>query len=64
LLVINKDNMNKLILKIASISLIAILVANIILFAFGKIKVLLFWIVIIAGFVIAKYLLPLLRKKV
>jgi len=52
-----------MIVKMASIALIAILVANIVLFAFGKIKVLLFWIVIAAGFVLAKYLLPLLRKK-
>ena len=50
-------------IQILSILLIAILVANIVLFAFGKIKVLLFWIVIAAGFVIAKYLLPSLRDK-
>jgi hypothetical protein len=55
---------NNLALRIISILLIAILVANIVLFAFGKIKVLLFWLVIAAGFVMAKYLLPLLRKKV
>jgi len=55
--------MDKLTLKIVSMLLIAILVANIVLFAFGKIKVLLFWIVIAAGFVVAKYMLPLLRKR-
>jgi len=54
---------NNLALRIISILLIAILVANIVLFAFGKISVLLFWIVIAAGFVLAKYLLPRLAKK-
>ena len=53
-----------LIIKLVSILLMAILVANIVLFAFGKISVLLFWIIIAAGFVLAKYLLPLLRKKI
>ena len=53
-----------MIVKIASIALIAILVANIVLFAFGKVSVLLFWVIIVAGLVLAKYLLPLLRKKI
>jgi len=51
------------IIKLASILLIAILVANIVLFAFGKIRVLLFWIIIAAGFIMARYLMPLLRKR-
>ncbi len=44
--------------KILSGIIIAILIANLILFALGKVSMLTFWLVIGAGFLIAKFVLP------
>ncbi len=44
--------------KILSILIIALLLANLILFALGKVSMLTFWLVIGAGFLIAKFVLP------
>ena len=48
--------------RIAAIFLIAFLIANLVLFAFGKINEILFWAVIIAIAIIAYRILPKFKK--
>ena len=48
--------------KIASIIMIILVVANIVLFAFGKNPVWLFWLIIVIGAVSAYWVIPKIRK--
>ena len=57
----SKDKMN--ILQVLSIMIIVLAIANVVLFAMGRIAPLLFWIVIIVCAIIAFWAVPKLNKQ-